>query len=245
MLYSVNSLPTHLVVGVGKSATSWIWKQLEDCPEISTAANKEVHFFNKNFQKGLNWYRSQFLPNKIVVDNTPDYFSLGDAYKIKKTLPYAKTLVCLRNPIDRAFSQFKYHRFIRIIDLKKSFIDIWKSDVHRIKSLGIYPDVLKEYILFFENNFSTLFYDDLKNDPESFILNLYDFLGVENHKSKYFDDKWMPRIADDKKKLEEYEKINKNIQLTKNDKNIMIDFYKNHINETSKIIGRDLSSWMN
>ena len=55
----------------------------------------------------------------------------------------------------------------------------------------------------------------------------------------------MPRIADDKKKLEEYEKINKNIQLTKNDKNIMIDFYKNHINETSKIIGRDLSSWMN
>jgi hypothetical protein len=102
MLHSINTLPTHLVVGVGKSGTSWIWKQMQEYEEISTSI-KEVHFFNKNLKKGIDWYKSQFKPNRIIVDNSPDYFSCGDALRIKNCLPHSKIMVCLRNPIEGHF----------------------------------------------------------------------------------------------------------------------------------------------
>ena len=109
MMHVANRLPTHLVVGVRKSATSWIWKQIENREEVSSPRLKEVHYFDQHSNKSLDWYASHFKPNKIVLDMTPDYFVAGRAKKdyIIKQETLAKKTESLYNlnedDIDRIY----------------------------------------------------------------------------------------------------------------------------------------------
>ena len=241
MLHSINTLPTHLVVGVRKSATSWLWKQIEKRNDVSVSATKEIYFFDDNYDKGISWYKKHFAPNKTIVDNTPDYFVPKVAKKIKDTLPHANIMVVLRNPIQRSFSHFKFSRYIQRLDLNVSFYEAWNQDKNFIRTKSLYDEALLEFKYYFGEKFKIFLFDDLENKPHKFLNNYFNFLNIEPNSDKNLLEKWMPR-AD--RNLKDYYVINADLKLNSIDKKMLIDYYKESVNKTANIIGRDLSSWL-
>lgn len=108
----IRSLPDFLIIGTQKAGTSSLAFYLSQYPNIKFSYYKEVHFFDKNYSLGLDWYKS-FFPfkltnrNNVIGEATPFYlFHPHCPLRIKESLPDVKLIVLLRNPIDRAISHF-------------------------------------------------------------------------------------------------------------------------------------------
>lgn len=107
-------LPDFLIIGASKSGTTSLYDQLVEHPQIEPAAVKEVHFFDDRFDRGIEWYRSQFpLANSRSHSRTgeasPYYlFHPHAPRRIRRALPDVKLIALLRNPIERAYSHYQH-----------------------------------------------------------------------------------------------------------------------------------------
>jgi len=171
-------------IGAQKSATSWIYKCLLEHPEICGCPNKETHFFSrdKDFKKGPNFYKKYFIhcdPNKVVGEFSTSYLSDKNAYKrIKKYFPEVKIIVCLRNPIDRAFSHYLHLRSKNKIDKQTTLLEAIKKYPEIIENGKYGKHLARFFNNFYKEQILVLFYDDIKNNPKKFIKNIFKFLGV-------------------------------------------------------------------
>jgi len=102
-------LPNLLIVGPPKSGTTALRNILNQHPDVFTVP-KEIHFFDENFKKGIEWYEKFFdgwKGEKIVTEKTPAYFYDRDApERVKKILPNVKLIFIFRNPVRRAYSHY-------------------------------------------------------------------------------------------------------------------------------------------
>src|SRR6476646_8031988 len=103
-------LPTMLVAGVQKCGTGTIRTALGLHPQIMMTRIKELHFFDRRFDRGVDWYEDQFDPgpqHKHFGEATPDYiYDPAARQRMAETLPEAKFIVMLRDPVERAYSQY-------------------------------------------------------------------------------------------------------------------------------------------
>lgn len=240
MLFANCNLPTHLLVGTRKSATSWIWKQFSDHPDVFVPTCKELYFFNKFYDNGLGWYKLQFnTKKKKILDTTPDYFFEECAERIKKDIPNAKIFVCLRNPIDRAYSHWKFATFLGNCD--KSFMSAWDNDWNRLRTRGLYDQHIKAYTDRFKC--LVMLYDDLIDGPVNFMNEIYDFVGVSRHRSKFFEKKWMPGEISNNGMEKSYEKIS-NQKMSIKERDLLFKYYKSSILKTEDILNKT-TGWLN
>ena len=102
-------LPHFVIVGAVKTATTWIAHQLRCQPGIFLP-KAEPHFFSSNYDRGVAWYRDLFAaarPDQIVGEKSADYLAHPAAVmRLARVLPDARLLVQLRNPIERAYSDY-------------------------------------------------------------------------------------------------------------------------------------------
>jgi hypothetical protein len=108
-------LPDFLIIGAQKSGTTFLYQFLAQHPRVKPAFVKEIHYFDLNFRKGTNWYRSHFplqIRNTrtfITGEASPYYlFHPHAARRASMVVPEAKLIVLLRNPVDRAFSHYQH-----------------------------------------------------------------------------------------------------------------------------------------
>ena len=112
-------LPTFVIAGTMKSGTSALAAWLDDHPQAHLAPVKEVHFFNsdQHWARGLDWYGRQFAAAgdaRAVGDATPLYsFYPVAVERMAWVLPDARVIVCMRNPIDRAYSHYRHWYYRR------------------------------------------------------------------------------------------------------------------------------------
>lgn len=113
-------LPDFYILGVEKGGTSSLYNYLVQHPFIHSAVTKEINFINKYYDRGTNWYRvcfpfnfqkfidKHFLrKNFITGEASVRYFDYPHSpERIKKLTPNAKFILLLRNPIDRAYSEY-------------------------------------------------------------------------------------------------------------------------------------------
>lgn len=110
--------PSFLIIGAARSGTTSLYEYLIQHPLILPAAGKEVYFFDKKFNNGINWYKSFFpfrwnkigLKNRIIVtgEATPRYLHYPHSPKrVHAFFPQMKLIVLLRNPVDRAYSHYQ------------------------------------------------------------------------------------------------------------------------------------------
>ncbi len=178
--------PDFIGIGNQKAATSWIFQCLQDHPEICGSSSKEIHFFDKdyNYNKGLNYYRSFFSHcNKNIVKGefTPRYIFIPRvAERIYKNYPNIKLVVCLRNPVERTISQYRYALQQKgRLSTYKNFREAFKKDQELIER-GFYYKHLSRFLKFFsKENIMILIYRELKNNPLENIQSIYSFLGVD------------------------------------------------------------------
>src|SRR5437016_10638114 len=94
-----------------KAGTTLLYDLFHQHPDVCMArAKKEVHFFDVHYHRGIRWYESQFDPcgARVAGEITPNYlYDPRCPARIHRHLPDARMIVCLRDPITRAYSQFK------------------------------------------------------------------------------------------------------------------------------------------
>ncbi len=140
----IRLMPDFIIIGAQKGGTTSLYNLLIGHPCIASALVKEVHFFDKNFMKGITWYKAHFPSflykyyakkmhglNFITGEASPYYIFHPHAPKrISEIVPRVKIIVLLRNPIDRAYSH--YHEEVRREREPLSFEDAIKREWERI-----------------------------------------------------------------------------------------------------------------
>jgi Sulfotransferase domain len=170
------ALPDFVIIGAKKCGTTFLYDLLIEHPHVESAAQKELHYFDRYFDQGIDWYRRCFPAPKwidgrttITGEATPYLPTPSAAERMAKILPQARLIVLLRNPVDRAYSDYQQgvrlgretRRFEEAIQAEKSEI-IGKDEITpregrigptdaRCQYLrrGIYVDQLLHWTKFF------------------------------------------------------------------------------------------------
>lgn len=98
-----------IIIGCQKCGTTMIKKNLKSLPSINIP-NKELHFFDMKYGKGLEWYKKYFLNDNVINgEKTPNYIT-SELYikRIKEHFPNIKLIIVFRNPILRALSHWNH-----------------------------------------------------------------------------------------------------------------------------------------
>lgn len=108
---STPPLPSFVVVGAPRSGTTSLWHYLRVHPDVFMAPKKELQFFTSaTMPGGIEGYRANFKGwrgEQAVGEASPQYMYSGEAMqRMASALPDARLLVLLRNPVDRAYSEY-------------------------------------------------------------------------------------------------------------------------------------------
>jgi hypothetical protein len=122
-------LPNFIIPGTQKGGTSSLYAYLSQHPEAGPTARKEIHYFNRWYAKGLDWYRA-FFPRfdeaRYCGEASPNYLADPETpSRIAADLPSVKIVILLRNPIDRAYSHYWMH--VRRGNERRTFEDATTS----------------------------------------------------------------------------------------------------------------------
>lgn len=98
-----------VIIGAAKSATTWLRHQLQSDPGIYMP-DPELHFFSREFHRGTSWYLDQFTPHpgaRLIGEKSNSYLDTEEAAgRLRAALPDARLVVMLRDPVERAYSDF-------------------------------------------------------------------------------------------------------------------------------------------
>ncbi|GMT35026.1 hypothetical protein PFISCL1PPCAC_26323, partial [Pristionchus fissidentatus] len=101
--------PEAIIIGVKKAGTRALLEFLRLNPHVK-APGPEVHFFDRHYEKGRDWYRSQMPESQdgdVTIEKSPAYFiSKSAPARIKEFNPKMKLIVVLRDPVTRAISDY-------------------------------------------------------------------------------------------------------------------------------------------
>ena len=107
-------LPDFLGLGVQKGGTTTLQRLLEQHPGVYLPPAKELHYFSLHYAAGVSWYRAQFASARFdqrCGEITPYYLFHPEAPgRIQRLLPQARLIVLLRDPVERALSQYFHSR---------------------------------------------------------------------------------------------------------------------------------------
>jgi len=144
------SVPNFLGIGVQRGGTTWLYEKLKQHSQVCFPKHrKEVHYFDRYYERGKSWYKDIFKHCKgnCKGEITPDYFHEDECpERIYRLIPDVKIILVLRNPIDRAYSHFK--KEIRDYSYEGSFAD-FMSDKQGPVERGLYYKQIKRYLQYF------------------------------------------------------------------------------------------------
>ena len=102
-------LPQFLIIGAVKAATTWIADQLRARDDVFMPG-PEPHYFSRDYDRGATWYASLFADaraDQLIGEKSADYLADSEApARAAALLPDAMLIAQLRNPVDRAYSDY-------------------------------------------------------------------------------------------------------------------------------------------
>ena len=194
-----------IVGGTTKAATTSLFTYLADHPSICAATYKETRFFlssgyplpSKYRYKGdieeYNLLFSNSDETQVRMESTPDYLYCEQAReRIAASLPYAKLIFSLREPISRLISWYRFAKQIGKLPQTLSFDAyvtlLYGTDSHKavdeqhLQTLqqGCYTIYLEHYFnRFGPDRIHTLFYEELAAQPAETLAKLCNFAGID------------------------------------------------------------------
>jgi hypothetical protein len=176
--------PDFVGIGVAKSGTTWWFSLLMAHPEIHVEYEKEVDFFNLQFERRLEAgectledaeaYRNWFpRPDGAVTGEwTPHYaFNRHLPAVLQAAAPGAKLIVMLRDPVERYRS-----------DLSRSMP---ARDRRRLRyrglANGMYSNILQPWErAYASEDLLVLQYEACVRSPDEYLAKTFQFLGVDD-----------------------------------------------------------------
>lgn len=175
-------LPNFLHLGPAKSGTTWLYQVLAEHPEVLLCPAKDLYFFDRCYDRGLDWYRAQFRgagqEHNVIGEICPGYLSFGPApERIRACLgPDVRLMVTLREPISRAFSSYLDHR--KHGEAAATFRETTRL-LPQLIDEGRYATHLRNYLEHFgRESLHVAVFDDLQAGPQVFLDGVTDWLGI-------------------------------------------------------------------
>jgi hypothetical protein len=114
-------LPDFLVLGGQRCGSTSLFAILCDHRQVIAPSHKEVHFFDRNYLRGPEFYRRVFplalhrrararrLGRRVVTGEATTYYLFHPAVpaRVAQLLPQARLIALLRDPVDRAYSHYQ------------------------------------------------------------------------------------------------------------------------------------------
>ena len=200
--------PNLYIVGAPKAGTTSLYHYLEQHPEIAIP-DKEPRFFIREIIESVSDEDpiKEYLLRSSVL-NEKQYFNLYsntsekircDAstqylFHFKEVIPKIKKLkgespkilILLRNPIDRAFSNYSHNYltfenldFKQAIEQESNRISKGFNSFWYYTGLSKYAESVKAYKEAF-TDVKVLFFEDFIKDIDKTLVDIYDFLEIDN-----------------------------------------------------------------
>jgi hypothetical protein len=180
-------LPNFLGIGAQRCGSTLLHSILATHPEIYVPGRrKEIHFFDRHFDRGLDWYES-FFPShgdagayRALGEITPDYIYFPEAAtRLFATMPATcRFIVTLRHPTRRAFSGYTHHR--RAFNEKRPFEQFIKEQEDAVDR-GFYTKQLKPYFdAYSRDQFLVLIFEEWLEDPAPALAQIQSLLGLSS-----------------------------------------------------------------
>ncbi len=171
-------------VGPQKSATTWLYRCLREHPQIAAPPRDTIHYFDMFYARGEDWYAEHFRsarPGQRGFDPTYTYLrSPWAPARIARHNPSARIAVCLRHPIERAFSHYWHEKKKRSIRYGFADVlghyDLFASWIEP----GLYARHLRRFLDHFPREQLLLQrFERLGADPAAFLGELLGFAQLE------------------------------------------------------------------
>ena len=194
-------LPDFLIAGAARSGTTWLCHLLDRHPEVFLARplRPEPKFFliPELYARGLSHYSAtwfnQAAPDQRVGEKSTNYLESAEAaQRIHQHLPNVKLVFMLREPMSRAYSNYRWSRangletesFERALALEAEREATVPAHLrfarpHAYFSRGLYADLLAPYVkLFPRERILCLRTEQLATTPQEVAARLHRFLDM-------------------------------------------------------------------
>lgn len=192
------SLPDFLIIGAQKSGTTALSYNLNQHPYIFMPIENgeiEIHYFDKDVlwkEKNIHWYMKHFVkPNCLQGEKTPEYLFSHKCHKrMQSILPNVKLIILLRNPVDRAYSQWNH--FNQIYEQSKYWGWVKTDFENAIESnqglllRGEYINQINHLLKFYNKEQIYIgIAEKMKKNPKEEMKNIYTFLNIPHFYGEY------------------------------------------------------------
>lgn len=200
-------LPNFIIGGTEKAGTTSVFDYLCTHPQVCGSSKKETDFFSAEYSgdplRDAERYAAYFsrcdAEVPVLMEASPGY--LGEAAKVaprmQAMIPQVKLLFILRNPVDRFYSSFHFHRGKLNLPAGMTFesyleccieydsgrktaadlkIDDWYLKVLRFGRYAEFLSIYRETLS--PARVKVMFFEALSEDPLSFMVELSDFIGI-------------------------------------------------------------------
>jgi hypothetical protein len=212
-------LPDFIIAGAPRSGTTWLYAVLDRHPDIEMAKplTPEPKFFliDDLYGRGLEYYSNTWFKavplDKLTGEKSTNYLESSEAARrIRRCIPAVKLIFVLRNPIERAFSNYLWSRqnglekddfeaaLAREKDRDRDLPQMLRyARPHSLFARGLYADLLSPYLeCFAREQILVLRYEDILTSPGGVAESLQRFLGVTLRRQDGEDQEPLNRAKD-------------------------------------------------
>jgi hypothetical protein len=198
------AFPNFFIVGAAKAGTTSLYHYLSQHPEVFMSPVKEPHYFSQvrpdpelrfvyahKSARDEAAYRRLFRrarQARMIGEASTSYlWEAQTPARIKASVPAAKIIIILREPVARAHSH--YLNDVREGVERRPFLQALQEDYaqprkgwgisHLYLELGLYAEQVRRYLAAFaEKNVLVLFFEEFSADTQSALRQAWDFLGL-------------------------------------------------------------------
>ena len=255
------ALPDFITIGTQKGGSTSLYHYLIQHPQVYSAITSNLNFFSTpKYKRGISYYRSCFPPEILMMfrrmlkgkavtgEGSVDYMhNPFTAERVKRAVPNVKLIVLLRNPVYRAFSNYKHmvrrgretESFEKALRLEESRISEGKQKVYQhpferdynynkfaYTDRGKYAEKLEPWLKAFpREQFLFLRSEDFFQNPERVTNEVFRFLNLKPHK------------------LKTYHRMNKGnkTKMKPETRRRLVEYFKPHNKRLYRMIGKDMA----
>ena len=173
--------PNFVGVGVPRAGTTWLHELIGSHENGFTPRNrKEVHYFDREFDRGDAWYLSFFADAEehhiARGEFTPHYLYDQRCIERIQSFGIPTVLLTLRDPVDRTWSNYLFKK--RQDGFTGTLAEFLRAYPEMI-SWSRYDEHLGPWLDAFDSNLCLLIYEAMSTDPDSLRCQLGEALGLE------------------------------------------------------------------
>lgn len=248
----MSKFPDFIIVGSMKCGTTVLWYNLDKHPDITMCKNPEdpkkksteIRFWNnggpyRTWKKGTKWYKNLFSGD-CCGEKCANYIESKKTFeRLSQHIPNVKLILCVRNPVDRAYSEYRMSSVLRKytdIPFEKKF----KDSFFRGKGDYYYQINRNIISLFPKEQLYIVVQERMKNNPEVEMNKLYEFLGVPE-----FSNPTADIVAGNKDAvIDGYKRWSSNYKpMSASIRSKLESYYRDANNKFFEFLGEEIDEW--